>query len=341
MPRLRCALAYRGAARTAMRYCSQASCGRLLQRRFQELPHLGGVFRDLDAALFHDRQLLLRRASAAGDDGAGVAHAFSGRRRDPGAVGADELRPPALHPVLGADHVAHRDALGDADHQVEVRLHRLVDRRGGERRRHVDHRDIRAGLLLRFLHRGENRDAFVGFTGLLRVDARDVAIPAVGVFLSHLGVEPPGLAGDALRHHPGIFVDEDSHQLFPFAAFDPPLAAATTFCAASAMLLPEMIGSPDSARIFLPRSALVPSRRTTSGTLRLTSLAAATTPAAITSHFMMPPKILTRIAFRCGMRSMILKASVTFSVVAPPPTSRKLAGMPPNFLDVGGGATTE
>ena len=31
---------------------------------------------------------------------------------------------------------------------------------------------------------------------------------------------------------------------------------------------------------------------------------------------------------------MILKASVTFSAVAPPPTSRKLAGSPPNSLMV-------
>ena len=95
------------------------------------------------------------------------------------------------------------------------------------------------------------------------------------------------------------------------------------------MLVAEMIGSPESARIFLPRSTLVPSRRTTSGTLRDTCRAAVTTPVAITSHFMMPPKMLTRIAFSFGFRSMILKASVTFSAVAPPPTSRKLAGLPP------------
>ena len=37
-----------------------------------------------------------------------------------------------------------------------------------------------------------------------------------------------------------------------------------------------------------------------------------------------------------------LKAFTIFSGVAPPPTSRKLAGSPPaNFLDVGGGATPE
>ena len=90
-----------------------------------------------------------------------------------------------------------------------------------------------------------------------------------------------------------------------------------------------MIGSPESARIFLPSSSLVPFIRTTSGTLSDTAFDAATTPSAIVSHFMMPPKMLTRIALSPGLRSMILNASVTFSAVAPPPTSRKFAGSPP------------
>jgi hypothetical protein len=74
--------------------------------------------------------------------------------------------------------------------------------------------------------------------------------------------------------------------------------------------------------------------RTTSGTDRCTSLAAATTPVAMVSHFMMPPKMLTRMPFTFGLASISLKASVTFSVVAPPPTSRKLAGSAPNSLMV-------
>jgi hypothetical protein len=49
---------------------------------------------------------------------------------------------------------------------------------------------------------------------------------------------------------------------------------------------------------------------------------------------MMPPKMLTRMPLTFGFLSMILKASVTFSVVAPPPTSRKLAGSAPNSLMV-------
>jgi len=103
----------------------------------------------------------------------------------------------------------------------------------------------------------------------------------------------------------------------------------TTLFAASAMLSAEMIGSPESLRIFLPRSSLVPFMRTTRGTESFTSRAAATMPLAMVSHFMMPPKMLTRIALTLGFFSMILKASVTFSGVAPPPTSRKLAGLPP------------
>ena len=63
---------------------------------------------------------------------------------------------------------------------------------------------------------------------------------------------------------------------------------------------PAVIARPDSLRICLPSSTLVPSRRTTSGTPRLTSRAAATTPSAITSQRMMPPKMLTRMPSTLG-----------------------------------------
>ncbi len=58
------------------------------------------------------------------------------------------------------------------------------------------------------------------------------------------------------------------------------------------------------------------------------------TPEKVTEAFMMPPKMFTRIAFTWGFFSMILKASVTFSGVAPPPTSKKLAGSAPKSLMV-------
>jgi len=44
---------------------------------------------------------------------------------------------------------------------------------------------------------------------------------------------------------------------------------------------------------------------------------------------MMPPKMLTRMALTRASLRMMRKAAVTCSFVAPPPTSRKLAGSPP------------
>src|SRR6185369_14232098 len=180
--------------------------------------------------------------------------------------------------------------LGDADDEVQVGLDGLVDRGGRERRRHVDDGNGGACLLFCLFYGTKNRNRFERLARLLGVDAGDIAVLAVGVFLAHLGVELTGLAGDALRHHAGILVDQDAHRYFPFTA-------ATTFSPACAMLSTEMIGRPESLRICLPRSSLVPRMRTTSGTPSFTSRAAATTPAAMVSHFMMPPKIFTRIAF--------------------------------------------
>src|SRR6478609_3397014 len=76
----------------------------------------------------------------------------------------------------------------------------------------------------------------------------------------------------------------------------------------------------------------VTSRRTTSGTLMAISRAAATTPSAMMSQRMMPPKMLTRMPFTLGSDRMILKAAATFSLDALPPTSRKLAGSMPYSL---------
>jgi len=92
------------------------------------------------------------------------------------------------------------------------------------------------------------------------------------------------------------------------------------------------MGSPEVRKSSLPCSTLVPSSRTTSGTRSCTCLAAPMMPAAITSQRMMPPKMFTRTACTCGSASRILKAAVTFSSSAPPPTSRKFAGMPPAVL---------
>src|SRR5262249_24603818 len=146
----------------------------------------------------------------------------------------------------------------------------------------------------------------------------------------HLGAVGNGLlgmkgalgAGEALADDLGGGVGEDGHH-----AASP--SAVTALSAESARFSADRIGSPDSRRIFLPSSTLVPSRRTTSGTWSPISRAAATTPSAITSQRMMPPKMLTRMPSTLGSDRMILKAAVTRSLVAPPPTSRKFAGAPP------------
>src|SRR5207253_9680188 len=114
-----------------------------------------------------------------------------------------------------------------------------------------------------------------------------------------------------------------------FGDWDLELAAETAFCAASARSSAAINASPLSFNNCFPLSTFVPSRRTTSGTVSFTVFAALMIPCAITSHFMMPPKMLTRIAFTFLSAIRILKASVTCSSVAPPPTSRKLAGSPP------------
>src|SRR5262249_27766014 len=193
---------------------------------------------------------------------------------------------------------------------------------GGVGRGHVDHARRRCGLGHGLGHGVEHWQVEVRGAAFARRDAAH-HLGAVGDRL--LGVEGALRAGEALADDLGVLVDQDGHQAAS-------LTAVTNFSRASARFSADVIFSPDSLRIFLPSSTLVPSNRTTSGTCRLTSRAAATTPSAITSQRMMPPKMLTRMPSTLGSRRMILKAAVTRSLVAPPPTSRKLAGEAPQSL---------
>src|SRR4029077_3423248 len=149
-----------------------------------------------------------------------------------------------------------------------------------------------AGLVARFDNRIEDREAEMGHAAFAGRGAAD-HFGAVGDRL--LGMERAVLAGEALADHFGVFVDQDGHSSAPALTLF--FTAATTFCAALSRSSAEVTLRFDSAMIFLPSSTLVPSRRTTSGTRSPTSLTAATTPSAITSHFMMPPKILIKMPF--------------------------------------------
>src|SRR5690606_23605851 len=245
---------------------------------------------------------------------------------DAGTVGSDEAGARALQRPLHPDHVQNRNAFCYADDKRDLRCNRLENRIGGERRWHIY--DTGVGLC-----RGpclsdgiEDRQAQMFGSALPR---RDTAHHARSVGNCLFGVKGAGLAGDPLADDSCIPVDENGHRSLALrkrmgqaACF----TAATILRAASSRSSAAMTLRPDCEMMLLPFSTLVPSRRTTCGTCSPTSLTAATTPSAITSHRMMPPKMFTRIPCTLGSAVMILNAAVTFSFVAPPPTSRKLAG---------------
>src|SRR5688572_877879 len=239
-----------------------------------------------------------------------------------GTVRSDEARGGAGERPLDLDHVEDGDAFGDAHDQRDPGGNGLADRIGGAGRRHVDDGRIGAGLLARLGDGVEHWQVEMSRAALARRDAAD-HLRAIGDGL--LGVKGAGLAGEALADDLGVPVDQNGHQARPPAV----LMALTIFWAASSRSSAAITSSPDSFTIFLPSSTLVPSSRTTSGTARPTSFTAAMTPSAMTSQRMMPPKMFTRMPFTFGSAVMILKAAVTFSFDALPPTSRKLAGASP------------
>src|SRR6185437_1781805 len=281
--------------------------------------------------------------------------AFAGRD-DAGAVGADQhgVRIVLQH-ILDAQHVEHRDAFRDRDDHLDATRRGFHDRVGRERRRHEDHRRIGAGVVHRFAHGVENRQADVFAAALA---GRDAAHQFGAVIQRLLRMERALLAGEALADDFGVLVDEDGHGnsrirengpritahpcavrgsailASAFASFDYSIyaAAATAFCAASFRSLAGVILRPELPSSSRPFSTLVPSRRTTTGIFRPTSLTAAMMPSAIKSQRTMPPKMLTRMQLTLSDERISLNAAVTRSFVAPPPTSRKFAGSPPASL---------
>src|SRR5690606_9495623 len=231
--------------------------------------------------------------------------------------------------VLDPQHVEHRDALGDRDDDLDAGVCGLEDRVGGVGRRHVDDRGVGAGLLDHVGDGVEHGQAEVLGAALARGHAADDP----GAVLDHLlGVEGALGAGEALDDDLGVLVDQNAHGGVCSFAQAACLTAWTAFFAPSLMSSAGMIASPEFFSRALPASTLVPSRRTTTGTSTPTSFTAAMMPSAIMSQRTMPPKMLTKIAFTLSLDRISLNASVTRSLLAPPPTSRKLAGSPPSSL---------
>src|SRR5471030_438617 len=142
-----------------------------LHYRLECLTHLGRIARHPDAAGLHHRQFLLRRALAAGDDGAGVAHALARGCGDAGDEADHGLSHVVFHPqrcglfIRAADlahhdhgvgfgivveqfqhvdvlHAVHRVAADtDAGGLTHAEFHQLADRLIGQRARARDDAD--------------------------------------------------------------------------------------------------------------------------------------------------------------------------------------------------------
>src|SRR6202171_3005802 len=246
--------------------------------------------------------------------------ALSGRHHA-GAIRTDQPRFRIVQRAADLDRVGHRSAFVDADDQRDLGIDRFANRVRRARRRHINHAGIGTGLFARFRHRIGHRQIEMPCASLSRRYAAD---HSGAVKHGLLGMKGAVLAGKALADDLGIAVNQYGHYAASFR-----VVALTIFCAASSRSSADTTLRPDSLMTFLPSSTLVPSSRTTSGTVKPTSRTAATTPSATTSQRMMPPKILTRIPFTLGSDVMILNAAATFSLVAPPPTSRKFAGVAP------------
>src|SRR6266851_8165720 len=292
---------------------ADADAGGLANAEARQL--IDGFVSERAAAADHANVSLL--VNAAGHD----ADFALARRNDARTIRADEACFIEVHNRRHANHVDDGDALGDANNERDLRIGGLENRVSREGRRNENHGSIRArgfrGIGDGVEHRALEvlRAAFSGGNAAHNIRA---------VFDHLLRVKGAFAAGEALNDQARFFIDENAHRAPP--------ARATTFSAPSFMPSAMVKFNPLSRRICWPRSTLVPSMRTTTGTFTCKSLAAATTPVASTSQRRMPPKILMNTAFTSGSLMRMRKAFFTCSAEAPPPTSRKFAGEPPAYL---------
>src|SRR5450631_413480 len=298
-------------AHAAHRIAADAHTGTLSEPDLRRLEYRligerSGTRHDADRALLvyeagHDAKLAFLR----GDDAR--------------TVGPDETCRRALQHRLDAHHVIDGHAFGDAHDELQSCIGSFQDRIGGEGRGHVDHAGGGAGGAHRVGNGIKHRLSQMPLAAATRGDAAD-QLRAVCQTL--LGMKSALASGETLTDHACVAIDQYAHA----AAF---LARAMTLRAASVRSTAAVIASPLDARISRALTAFVPSRRTTTGSFTPTAFTACTTPAAMMSQRTMPPKILMSTARTFGFEKMIPKAIATRSAVAPPPTSRKFAGLPP------------
>ncbi|SVD63019.1 uncharacterized protein METZ01_LOCUS415873, partial [marine metagenome] len=113
------------------------------------------------------------------------------------------------------------------------------------------------------------------------------------------------LASYSLDGYLAMGIQPDTHFLPPIALID--------LIAPSFISFAVIRSNPALASIFLPSSTFVPAKRTINGTPSFVSLAAVIIPSAMKSHLMIPPNMLTKMAFTPGSDNIIRNPSATCS----------------------------
>ena len=158
--------------------------------------------------------------------------------------------------VEDAKFVMGWDALCDRDDQLDASVLSLKDRVSGEPWRNEDHCGVGAGLVNSLVEGVEDWDSLNVLPALARrYTSNDIG--AVGTVVE--SVEGAFATGDAGHDKLCVVTYEDAHE-----------ASSTTFSAASSIVATVWtFGRFASASSSRPATSLVPSRRTTNGTVGL------------------------------------------------------------------------
>ena len=207
----------------------------------------------------------------------------------------------------------------------------------GIRRRHENNRRVGAG----FVH-GLGDGVEYGPVKMLcaALAGRDAADDLRAVLNHLLRVEAAFASGEALDDDASIFVNENAHVLSierdeEKVSLMPPIPswpALRSFPLRLSCPSATVKFRPESRRISWPCLHVGAFHAYDDGNLEFQLFAAFTTPLASTSQRRMPPKMFTKTPFTFGSLSRMRKAFFTCSSEAPPPTSRKFAGLPPLSL---------
>ena len=130
------------------------------------------------------------------------------RRNNSGTVWPDQASKFIAQIFLHLYHIESGNAFGNADDNGNSGIGCFHDCVGGERRRHVNHRSVRAFFVHRIRNRIENRNAFVLGAALAgRYSSDDVRS-----ILHHLlCMKRAFFSGDALDNQTGRFIDKYTH----------------------------------------------------------------------------------------------------------------------------------